>query len=158
MGLRKNLGLILLLLVVLSTSRLAQASTMESQVMDVEILDDGSAIIKEQRQMDISSGTEVYINLENLESGQIAYFKVFENGVEFESLDYWNLDASREDKAGKSGVIPKSPRGYELAWGFGDYGPHTFQLEYKVNGFIEDLTDGQVFYYRFVNDQMTPYA
>src|SRR5699024_6562750 len=79
-------------------------------------------------------------------------FKVTEDGQEYEFLKKWDLNASREEKAFKNGII-KTGDGYELSWGIGDYGKHEYVVEFVVTDFIKQLKDAQVLLWRFVNDE-----
>lgn len=123
--------------------------------MAVFIDDDGTAHIKETRLVDFLDGTENYIVFSNLGNSSIKNFTVTEDGQLYESVDHWDLDASREEKAFKSGMI-ETADGIELSWGIGEYGPHEYIIEYEVTNFIKQLNDAQMLYWQFVNPDMDP--
>lgn len=116
----------------------------------VEIDEDGSALITEERQAHLTEGTENYIVIENIGKSKVTNFTVEEAGESFEVIDNWDIDASREEKIGKNGIIETND-GYELAWGIGEYGDHHYELNYKVSDLIKALDDAQILYWQFVN-------
>ncbi|HLR42166.1 MAG TPA: DUF2207 domain-containing protein [Pseudogracilibacillus sp.] len=133
----------------------AADNKIEQIQMEVFIHDDGSAKVKETRLVDLYEGTENYIAFGNLGNAFIENFKVSEDGRAYETVDNWNLDASREEKAFKSGII-ETAEGIELSWGIGEYGQHEYILEYEITNFIKQLNDAQMLYWQFVNSNMDP--
>src|SRR5699024_7967369 len=133
----------------------AADNKIEQIQMEVFIHDDGSAKVKETRLVDLYEGTENYIAFGNLGNASIENFKVSEDGRAYETVDNWNLDASREEKAFKSGII-ETAEGIELSWGIGEYGQHEYILEYEITNFIKQLNDAQMLYWQFVNSNMDP--
>src|SRR5699024_5082430 len=83
---------------------------------------------------------------------EIKDFTVEENGERFTYVDDWDIDASLEDKRKKNGII-KNGDEYELIWGVGDYGDHTYTVEYTITDFVKQLEDDQMIFWRFVNDK-----
>src|SRR5699024_3058072 len=116
------------------------------------IIKNGSATITEERKVHISEGTEMFIVIGNLGKSEIKDFTVKENGETFTYVDDWDIDASLEDKRKKNGII-KNGSEYELVWGVGDYGDHTYTVEYTITDFVKQLEDDQMIFWRFVNDQ-----
>ena len=113
----KLLYFLVILLFVFSMGNVYAADhRLESQDIEVFINPDGSARIKEHRIANLVEGTESYIVIENLGISKIKDFVVYENGIQFQNDDNWNIKASRENKANKSGII-KTSTGYELSWG-----------------------------------------
>lgn len=125
---------------------------LENIVIDVFINEDGSANIKERRQMEINEGTEVFIVMGNLGESTIKDFTVKEDGIVYDYVDNWDIDASREEKTFKNGIIDRGDR-YELSWGIGEYGSHEYILEYTLTDFIKELKDSQILFWRFINDK-----
>src|SRR5690625_1031126 len=125
---------------------------LEDLHIHVTIASDGSAKIVERRVADLSEGTENYIVIENLGRSTIRDFIVKEDGKTYEYIDNWDIDASREEKAFKNGLIT-TDNGYELSWGIGEYGKHEYVVEYVITDFIKQLEDSQMLFWRFVNDQ-----
>src|SRR5699024_9332050 len=148
-----------LALIVMSFISLVNADTthaaehrLENLHIQVIIDDNGDAKIVETRHATLSEGTENYIVIGNLGKSEIKDFKVTEDGREYEFLEKWDLNASREEKAFKNGIISTGD-GYELSWGIGDYGDHVYVVEYVVTDFIKQLKDAQILFWRFVNDE-----
>ena len=123
----------------------------ESMEINVFINEDGSARIRETRSADLTEGTENYIVIGNLGESTIRDFVVEEDGKVYQYIDDWDINDSREEKAFKNGIIDTGG-GYELAWGIGEYGRHEYVLEYTVTDIIKEIQDGQVLFWRFVND------
>ena len=130
----------------------AASNELESLDINVFINNDGSAMIREKRVANLIEGKENYIVIDNLGKSKINDFKVTENGRQYQFIDSWNIDESRENKAFKNGIIETST-GYELSWGIGEYGSHEYLLEYTVTDFIKELQDSQMLFWRFQNDQ-----
>lgn len=121
--------------------------------INVYINEDGSAKITEKRKANLVEGTENFIVLENLGDSEIKDFTVKENGILYEFKDYWNIYDSQREKTYKNGIV-KTPFGYELCWGIGEYGYHNYEIQYTITNFIKQYKDRQGFYWKFVNDQM----
>lgn len=151
-----------LLLVVLSlflalTSNVFASVDMHSIDLEVRLHSDGSATVSEKRSFYTDEGTENFISLGNMGETELLDVKVYdESGGLLEKVDNWDISATREEKAGKYGVIDKGD-GYEICFGFGEYGEHTFITEYKLSNFVFNLKDDyQAFYWQFLNDGMNP--
>lgn len=131
----------------------AKEHTLEDLYIHTYIHEDGSATITEIRKATLSEGTENFDVIENLGKSTITDFTVNEDGITYDFIDNWNIDASREEKTFKNGII-ETQNGYELVWGIGEYGKHIYELEYTVTDFIKQV-DGkeQILFWRYVNDQ-----
>ncbi len=146
------------LLVFLSlTSDVFASVDMHSIDLEVRLHEDGSANVREKRSFYTDEGTENFISLGNMGETELSDVKVFdESGNLLEKVDNWDINATREEKAGKYGVIDKGD-GYEICFGFGEYGEHTFVTEYNLSNFVFNLQDNyQAFYWQFLNDGMNP--
>lgn len=130
----------------------ADEHSLESIHIHTFIHEDGSATITEIRKAYLTEGTENYIVIENLGKSEITNFIVEENGITYEFVENWNMDASQAEKAFKNGII-KTEKGYELCWGIGEYGAHEYVVQYKVTNFIKQLDDAQILFWRYINDQ-----
>lgn len=73
--------------------------------MHVLIDDDGDAHVTNYRHSNFLEGTENFIVFRNLDNSTIENFKVTVDGRQYEYVDNWDLHASLEEKAFKSGVI-----------------------------------------------------
>lgn len=97
------------------------AATIHSIDIVAEVQSDGSAIITDTRTFEAHEGTEHYISIENLGESDIRDFSVVLDGQHLTDVGEWDVNRSRQDKAGQSGVV-RLDDGYELAFGFGEYG------------------------------------
>jgi uncharacterized membrane protein YgcG len=120
--------------------------------LHVELHEDGSGTITQTRQMNLDEGTEMYIVLDNLEGATLSNYSVTDFGEPFTFQDGWDLDWSREEKAGKYGII-ETDEGYELTWGIGEYGPHEYVVTYTLSDLVRQLEDGQSLNYNFFDGE-----
>ena len=112
--------------------------------IEIELLEDGSGVVKEYRQMNMDEGTELFIVLEEMQDSELLGFQV----AGFEEVAEWDSDDSREEKAGKYGVI-ETDDGLELVWGIGDYGPNEYHVSYALSNLVRELEDGQALLWNF---------
>src|SRR5699024_3894283 len=103
----------------------AKEHTLEDLYIHTDIHEDGSATITEKRTATLSEGTEKFDVIENLGKSEITDFTVKEDDKTYEFVDNWNIDASREEKTFKNGII-ETQNGYELVWGIGEYAKHIY--------------------------------
>lgn len=146
--LRFILGVVLLCL---SVPSLAE-NQVESVRIDVELQDDGSAFVKEIWVIDVDSDiTEWYLGKENLGKMKIRDLGVTdESGTEFfNEGTNWNINRSREKKAFRCGLVKKSD-GYEVCWGVGSNGLHTFTVTYTLTGLVKGYSDKDGFNFQFI--------
>ncbi len=113
---------------------------------------DGSAVITEIWEVQgVFSGTEYYKALYNLEGRKVHSFSVYESGRLYTALDKWNTKLSRKEKEGTSGILTTSD-GYELCWGIGDYGDHTYTLQYTIDNLVKNYGEYAGFYHQFISE------
>ena len=102
----------LLLLTVWLTASLSAAAAPVLRNLDilVKLHDNGDADIREVRTMDIDSeGTECYIVIDNLNGCDIKNFSVTdETNQKYVNEGAWDVDRSRQQKAGRCGMVTKS--------------------------------------------------
>lgn len=121
----------------------------------VELNPDGSAKITDHRFFQADSGTEHFLSFGNLGNIELEDYKVYdENGNELQKLEFWNVNGSLEEKAGKYGINYTSD-GFELCFGIGKLGRREFTIEYTLSNFVFNTTDGdQAIYWKFLNEDM----
>src|SRR5699024_7788529 len=95
-------------------------------------------------------GTENFMIKENIGKSEIEDFTVSENEHVFDFVKKWDVDATREEKAFKNGIVKKK-KDNELSWGIGEYGRHEYIVEYTVTNMIKQLKDAQILYWTFSN-------
>lgn len=126
--------------------------------IDVALQRNGSARITEIWNVDIDSdNTEWYLAKYDLAQGSVSDLHVSDllTGEEFEDRTPWEVDLSRSQKAGRSGIVDKgySSR-YELCWGVGSNGPHRWKVEYTHNNLMVAYADSCAFNHMFLSDDM----
>ena len=150
----RRLGLILgVVLLTLSVPSLGQ-SQVESVRIDAELQDDGSAFVREVWEINVSGSiTEWYLGKENLGKMDIRDLSVSdESGTTYtsEGTD-WDIDRTREEKAFRCGLVRKTG-GYEICWGVGSNGPHTYIVSYTLTGLVKGYSDKDGFNFMFVTE------
>lgn len=132
---------------------LASSTELKDMTIEAFINDDGSAHIQEIWDMDINKGTEVYKIFNRMGESQITNLQVTdENGLKYQNIGEWDVDASKKEKNGKCGLVKKTD-GYELCFGIGDYGERKYTFEYDVSHFVKAYGDKeQGFNYAFFSD------
>ena len=118
--------------------------------VNVTLHPDGSASVREIWDVVVTSGTEFYLVRENLGDIDINNLSVSEGGRRFSDTGIWDVNASKSEKAFKSGInITLS--GLELCWGIGNYGPHTFEVSYEMTNTVKTLQDYDSFHMQLVS-------
>ena len=150
----KNKMVLLLLLASATASARPQLHDLSIQVV---LSRNGDAHITETRLMDIDSeGTECYIPIGNLNGSEVRGLMVTdETGQAFTNIGEWDINQSRNWKAGKCGIVTKHD-GYELCWGLGDSGERTYVTTYTVTNLLKGYDDADGFNYMFVAQGMSP--
>ena len=96
----------------------------DQKVRDVDInitlIKNGNIVVHERWDVDTGDQiTEWYLVRENLEDIEITGFSVFDgDDNKLQDDGEWNVNRSREEKAGRYGIVHKSD-GVELCWGVG---------------------------------------
>ena len=123
----------------------------------VTLSQDGSALIRETRHMDIDgSGTEMYIVLGNLGDSELSDMSVTdESGASYIFEGAWDVNRSRSEKAGLCGIVT-TRNGYELCWGLGQQGARTYVCTYRLSGLVRSFTDADGFNFMFVAEGLSP--
>ena len=125
--------------------------------VDVYLQDNGTAVIRETREMTVGSeGTECYIVVGNMGGSELELVSVTdETGIEFENEGTWDVDRSRSQKTHRCGVV-KTKNGYEVCWGIGDSGERTYTTMYTVSNLLRGYKDADGFNYMFVAKSISP--
>lgn len=136
---------------------LATQPATHSVDVTVRLQPDGSAFVTESWTITIASGTEWYTVMDNLGEGrQLQLLGVTENGVEYINEGEWDVDRSISEKANRCGLIKKRNNSYEICWGVGIYGDHTFEMNYYLTNLLQGYTDYDGFNFMFVSRGITP--
>ena len=125
--------------------------------ISVKIYDNGDALVTQKWYGEFKKGTENYLPIGNLANGMdISDFKVWDKNGNYEYIDDWDVNADREEKQNKCGII-NTDNGYELCYGIGDYGNNTYNFSYKIKGLVGSYNDKDGFNFQFVNPGMNCY-
>lgn len=152
---KKNINyLLLILLSIFIIPVCVKANQINSIDMDIYLDNNGTAHITETWDATLTSGTEGYKPYYNIGEANIDNFYVIENNVRYDTLDYWNVNSTFDEKAYKSG-INKVDNGLELCWGISDYGNHKYELHYDITGFIAKLNDSDMVYWTLIRPELT---
>ena len=148
---------VLLLMLLASATSLSARPFLHSLDIRVVLSRNGDAHITETRVMDIDSeGTECYIGLGNMGGSEVRDLKVSdENGLEFTNIGSWDVDRSRDWKAGKCGIVYKH-NGYELCWGLGDSGSRTYTTRYTITSLVHAYPDADAIRHVFLDQDVSP--
>ena len=138
-------------------TNIIRAGDIQSIDLEATVHEDGSVTIKDTRVFTVYEGTEHFISLGNLGESELLSYAVYdESGNKLEDIGDWDIKATRKEKAGKYGINHTND-GFEICFGFGEYGQNKFTIEYTLSNFIFNLEDGkQAFYWSFLNKDMDP--
>lgn len=131
-----------------------KANTLESINTTVNIDQNGNGHVTEIWKLDADEGTESYHSFGNMEDRNITNFTVSMDGRNYISQTYWNIDASKSQKAYKNG-INYTDDGLELCWGIED-GMHTYTIKYTIENLVWQYDNNQILYFSFLPQDMNP--
>lgn len=117
--------------------------------MDIYVDSFGNAHVTETWNATLSSGTEAYKPYYNLGNSEIKNYKVSMNNISFETLDYWDVDNSFEEKKYKAGINSIND-GYELCFGISKYGNNSYKMEYTITNFVSQINDADMIYWQLI--------
>lgn len=121
----------------------------------------GNAFISEIWKVNIDSdNTEWYLAKNGLAGGTVSDLRVFElfggdREQEFITEPGWDVNRSREAKAGRCGIIDKGNSSYEICWGVGSNGLHLWQVTYIQSNLVQRFTDSCAFNHMFLSDGLS---
>lgn len=124
--------------------------------ISVALSDDGSALVREVWDLDISTGTEWYLVRSNLGDIRIKDLTVTdETGLAFENEGEWDVNRSMAQKAGRCGIVHKND-GCEICWGLGSYGHHVYTVSYTMTNAVKSMNDYDALHMQFVSPGIRP--
>lgn len=131
--------------------QLCAGSDVDSLRINVELRDDGAALVTETWRINVSDDiSEWYLVADNMGRMTIEDLRVCdETGNEYVNEGEWNVNRSRARKAGRCGLVTKSD-GYEICWGVGSSGWHTYTVRYLLTGLVKGHEDLDGFNHMFV--------
>lgn len=155
--LRKAALFLFLCLLMIPFAVTVNASEINTVEMWVVIHADGSATIKEAWDISIdgSANTEWYVTRHNLDNMQISNLVVEEvtddEVITFETLDRWDVHASRDEKAQRCGLL-ETDGGYDVCWGFGETGHHKYNVSYNITDIVKGYKGGDAMGFVFLDN------
>lgn len=130
-------------------SKVSLANNIKSITMDIYVDNNGDAHITEKWEASLNQGTEGYKPYYNLGTSEIKDYKVSLNNQDYETISYWNVDSSFDEKKYKAG-INSIDNGYELCFGISEYGNNTYTLKYTITNFVSTTEDADVIYWQLI--------
>ncbi len=118
--------------------------------IDVALSRDGTALVKETWDVDVSGITEWYLVRENLGDIEISGLGVREGDRDFLNEGAWDVDRSIRQKAFRCGIVDKSD-GCEICWGVGSDGRHVFTVSYAMSNAVKSLQDYDMLHLQLVS-------
>lgn len=120
----------------------------------------GNARITEVWTVDVPDDwTEMYTVKGELRDMEIQNLEVLDRTTKTKyeyTGDSWDIDRSREYKAGKCGTFVDDDDAVEICWGVGSSGPHVYEVSYTMTNALQAFKDGvDGFHIRFVNDELS---
>lgn len=137
---KKKIAVFFIMMLIMPISALAD--TIYSVNMDINILEDGTANVKEIWNVKADSGSEWYKTMYELNNSELTNYKVTMDGKELSYKD-WNVNETMTEKSGYYGINYNS-KGIELCFGKSDYQRHTFVVSYTLSNYVFNTSDSQV--------------
>ena len=153
---KHRLAHILVLFLVLLALPAPVLRARDQKVRDVDInitlIKNGNIVVHERWDVDTGDKiTEWYLNRENLGDIEIESFAVYDGENDrLQDDGEWNVDRTREEKAGKYGIVHKR-NGVELCWGVGEYGDHEYHVLYVMTRAVKSLDDYDMLHLQVVS-------
>ena len=123
----------------------------------VNLMDDGSARVRERRDCQMSDqGTEGFITFNNMGDIEVKDLEVFdEEGVDYEVEEEWDVNRSREEKTRRCGYHRIS-EGVEVCWGIGKAGKRSYYIFYTLTNLVKSYDDYDGFCHSFYEAANSP--
>ena len=157
-GIKKEMRSVTFLLVLLASTTIGFAKP-RLHDLDIRVVlsRNGDAYITETRQMTIDdNGTECYIGLGNMSPSTVKDLSVSDETIpQYENIGTWKVKRSRKEKTGQCGIIEKDG-GYELCWGIGKSGQHTYVTSYTITGLVRGFPDADALRHVFLDQSVKP--
>ena len=120
----------------------------------VTLFKNGNATVVQRWDVNVVSGTEYYIPIDNPGKSYIHDFRVVEGDINYESDGRdWDSNRSREAKTHRCGIVEKRGGDIEICWGLGDYGDHTYIIGYIIDNLVQSYDECDGFHWHFLNDE-----
>ncbi len=152
-----NRRIILILALIASAAVMSAQPRLKELNIRVVLSKNGDARITETRRMTVTDvGTECYIGLGNMSPSKVENLTVSdETGRQYENIGTkWSVKASRQEKAGRCGIVEKSHGVTELCWGLGDSGERTYVTSYTITSLVRGYPDADAIRHVFLDESV----
>ena len=157
-GMKKEMRSVTFLLVLLVSTTMGFAKP-RLHDLDIRVVlsKNGDAYITETRKMTVDGqGTECYIGLGNMHPSKVKDLSVSDETIpQYENIGTWKIKRSRSEKTGRCGIIEKNGS-YELCWGIGKSGQHTYVTSYTITGLVRGYPDADALRHVFLDESVNP--
>lgn len=122
--------------------------------MEVEIKEDGNAIVREKWYVNSMERFSYFKFYEGLDYTEIKNFSVTDElETKYDYLENWDISMPNEDKVNKCG-INIAEDGIELCWGVRDNGFHYYILNYEICNFVKKYKDSKGIEFNFIDKRI----
>lgn len=126
---------------------LVNANSISNIDMDIYVDKAGDAYVTEVWKSKVSSGTEGYHPYYNLGDAKISDVSVKMDGKEYTTISNWDIHSSLSEKAYKAGLYYPDSSEVDICFGLSNYGRHTYEIKYKISGFVVKTEDADMIYW-----------
>lgn len=123
------------------------ATSISNIDMDIMVDNFGNATVIETWNAYVTEGTEGWHPYYNLGSSEISNLEVSMDGINYTTIDDWDIDKSLEDKAYQSGIYYPSSDEVDICFGVSSYGEHTYVIKYQISNFVSTVEDADIIYW-----------
>ena len=125
----------------------------------VDLMDDGSARVRERRDCQMSEqGTEGFITFNNMGDIEVKDLQMFdEDNVDYAVEEEWDVNRSREEKTRRCGYH-RTSEGVEVCWGIGKAGKRRYYIFYTLTNLVKSYDDFDGFCHSFYEAANSPAA
>lgn len=150
------LKLFVVIFIFLFNTNVHAKNTINDINIDVNIQENGDAMVTEKWNVYTDKGTEIYRTYGNLNRYNITNFSVSDDKNNYyETVKNWDVSASFNDKKYKSGTRYEDDQ-LELCWGISEYGNQKYTLNYNIEKLVKQYVDSQGIYFSFLASNMNP--
>ena len=139
--------LFLFMILLLGPLVVVDATSISNIDMDIMVDNFGNATVIETWNAYVTEGTEGWHPYYNLGSSEISNLEVSMDGINYTTIDDWDIDKSLEDKAYQSGIYYPSSDEVDICFGVSSYGEHTYVIKYQISNFVSTVEDADIIYW-----------
>ena len=122
------------------------ATSVSNIDMNIFIDKDGNANVTETWIANVTDGTEGYHPYYNYGEATFSNLSVSMDGIDFQTIDNWDIDNSFNEKKYKAGFYNTNNE-LDVCFGISSYGSHVYTIKYTINNFVVRLADADMVYW-----------